>query len=99
LSVVRPVGSGAENSFETFIKITADGSVTAFNGHVDLGTGIAPRSDRSSLKKNSTYPLRVSSWCWAIPLLFPIKVLPSQSETIQITAVPLRIAARRRGIS
>src|SRR5258706_5438886 len=39
LSVVRPAGSG-EDAFETFIKITADGSVTAFNGHVDLGTGI-----------------------------------------------------------
>src|SRR6202158_18374 len=40
LSVVRPAASGAEGSFETFVKITADGSVTAFNGHVDLGTGI-----------------------------------------------------------
>src|SRR5260370_9442972 len=40
LSIVRRVGSGAEAGFETFIKITADGSVTAFNGHVDLGTGI-----------------------------------------------------------
>src|SRR3954454_14978187 len=37
LTVVRPAASGAS---ETFIKITADGSVTAFNGHVDLGTGI-----------------------------------------------------------
>src|SRR5437879_11450561 len=36
LSVVRPAASGGE----TFVKITADGSVTAFNGHVDLGTGI-----------------------------------------------------------
>ena len=36
LSVVRPLGPG----FETFIEITADGSITAFNGHVDLGTGI-----------------------------------------------------------
>ena len=39
LSVVRPAASG-EGAFETFIKITADGTVTAFNGHVDLGTGI-----------------------------------------------------------
>ena len=39
LSVVRPAGS-ARAAFETFIKITADGSVTAYNGHVDLGTGI-----------------------------------------------------------
>ncbi len=40
LSVVRPAASGVAGEFETFIKITADGSVTAFNGHVDLGTGI-----------------------------------------------------------
>jgi len=40
LSVVRPAVSGEQASFETFVKITADGSVTAFNGHVDLGTGI-----------------------------------------------------------
>ena len=37
LSVVRPDGIGG---YETFIKITADGGVTAYNGHVDLGTGI-----------------------------------------------------------
>src|SRR5260221_2822001 len=40
LSVVRPAELGAPGTFETFIKITADGSATAFNGHVDLGTGI-----------------------------------------------------------
>ena len=39
LEVTRPAGL-AKNQFETFIRITADGSVTAFNGHVDLGTGI-----------------------------------------------------------
>src|SRR4051794_38956818 len=33
LSVVRPAGTGASGGFETFIKITADGSVTAYNGH------------------------------------------------------------------
>src|SRR4029077_6415135 len=34
LSVVQR----AAGAFETFVKITADGSVTAYNGHVDLGT-------------------------------------------------------------
>ena len=34
LSVVRPAVSGAAAGFETFISITADGAVTAFNGHV-----------------------------------------------------------------
>ena len=40
LSVARPAGSGQQGLFETFITITADGAVTAYNGHVDLGTGI-----------------------------------------------------------
>ena len=37
LVVVRTVD---EVTSETFVRITADGSVTAYNGHVDLGTGI-----------------------------------------------------------
>ena len=32
--------AAGERTFETFIRITADGSVNAYNGHVDLGTGI-----------------------------------------------------------
>ena len=40
LSVVRPTAGASDGAFETFIRITADGFVTAFNGHVDLGTGI-----------------------------------------------------------
>lgn len=40
LSVVRPANAGSAGMFETFISITTEGSVTAFNGHVDLGTGI-----------------------------------------------------------
>ena len=40
LVVVRTVD---EVTSETFVRITADGSVTAYNGHVDLGTGIRRR--------------------------------------------------------
>ena len=40
LSVVRPAAAQTAGGFETFIRIAADGTVTAFNGHVDLGTGI-----------------------------------------------------------
>ena len=52
----------------------------------------APRSDRSS-PKNSTCPLRVSSSCSAILLLVPNQGATIASETIQITAIPLRKAA------
>ncbi len=92
LSVVRPAGSGANGGFETFIKITADGSVTAFNGHVDLGTGI-----RTALGQIVAEELDVS-FARVIVVLGDTALVPNQgatiaSETIQITAVPLRKAA------
>src|SRR5260370_9436400 len=92
LSVVRPVGSGPEGSFETFIKITADGSVTAFNGHVDLGTGI-----RTALGQIVAEELDVS-FARVVVVLGDTAVVPNQgptiaSQTIQISAAPLRNAS------
>jgi nicotinate dehydrogenase subunit B len=92
LSIVRRVGSGAEAGFETFIKITADGSVTAFNGHVDLGTGI-----RTALGQIVAEELEVS-FARVVVVLGDTSRVPNQgatiaSETIQISAVPLRKAA------
>src|SRR6202795_1682376 len=92
LSVVRPAGSGAEATFETFIKITGDGSVTAFNGHVDLGTGI-----RTALGQIVAEELAVS-FARVVVVLGDTSLVPNQgatiaSETIQISAVPLRNAA------
>lgn len=92
LSVVRPAGSGAAGGFETFIRITSDGSVTAFNGHVDLGTGI-----RTALGQIVAEELDVS-FARVVVVLGDTSVAPNQgptiaSETIQITAVPLRKAA------
>ena len=92
LAVVRPAATGAGNPFETFIKITADGSVTAFNGHVDLGTGV-----RTSLGQIVAEELDVS-FARVVVVLGDTSQVPNQgatiaSETIQITAVPLRKAA------
>src|SRR5712671_5021963 len=92
LSIVRRVGSGAEAGFETFIKITTDGSVTAYNGHVDLGTGI-----RTALGQIVAEELDVS-FARVVVVLGDTSLVPNQgatiaSETIQITAVPLRKAA------
>src|SRR2546421_622797 len=89
LSVVQRSGSGA---FETFIKITSDGSVNAYNGHVDLGTGI-----RTALGQIVAEELDVS-FARVVVVLGDTAVVPNQgatiaSETIQITAVPLRKAA------
>src|ERR1700754_3139034 len=91
LSVVRPDAS-REGAFETFIRITADGTVTAFNGHVDLGTGI-----RTALGQIVAEELDVS-FARVIVVLGDTAMVPNQgatiaSETIQITAVPLRKAA------
>src|SRR5450631_4011167 len=92
LSVVRPAASGEEASFETFIRIAADGSITAFNGHVDLGTGI-----RTALGQIVAEELDVSLGRVVIVLGDTSRV-PNQgatiaSETVQISAVPLRKAA------
>lgn len=93
LSVVRPASAVAgDAAFETFIKITANGIVTAFNGHVDLGTGI-----RTALGQIVAEELDVS-FARVIVVLGDTSRVPNQgatiaSETIQITAVPLRKAA------
>src|SRR6201999_1249950 len=90
LSVVRPAGSAGQ--FETFIKITADGSVNAYNGHVDLGTGI-----RTALGQIVAEELDVG-FARVVVVLGDTMTVPDQgatiaSETIQVTAVPLRKAA------
>src|SRR5260221_14177636 len=92
LSVVRPAELGAPGTFETFIKITADGSVTAFNGHVDLGTGI-----RTALGQIVAEELDVS-FARVVVGLGDTSRVPNQgatiaSETIQITAGPVRKTA------
>ena len=92
LTVVRPASPVEAVKFETFIKITADGSVTAYNGHVDLGTGI-----RTALGQIVAEELDVS-FARVVVVLGDTSRVPNQgatiaSETIQITAVPLRKAA------
>jgi nicotinate dehydrogenase subunit B len=74
------------------VKITANGLVTAFNGHVDLGTGIC-----TALGQIVAEELDVS-FARVVMVLGDTSRVPNQgatiaSETIQITAVPLRKAA------
>ncbi|MCP3469229.1 molybdopterin-dependent oxidoreductase [Bradyrhizobium sp. CCGUVB1N3] len=89
LVVARALDDGTS---ETFVRITADGSVNAYNGHVDLGTGI-----RTALGQIVAEELDVS-FARVVVVLGDTAVVPNQgatiaSETIQITAVPLRKAA------
>ena len=92
LVVVRRIASSATDEFETFIRITADGSVKAFNGHVDLGTGVL-----TALGQIVAEELDVS-FARVIVVLGDTSRGPNQgatiaSETIQISAAPLRRAA------
>lgn len=86
------VRTNAAGLTETFILIRDDGAVTAFNGHVDLGTGI-----RTSLAQIVAEELDVAL-ARVTMVLGDTSRVPNQgatiaSETIQITAVPLRKAA------
>jgi len=77
---------------EIYIAVEADGKVTAFNGHVDLGTGI-----RTALAQivAEELDLEVSQ---VQMILGDTERVPNQgatiaSATLQISAVPLRYAA------
>ncbi|MGH6740494.1 MAG: molybdopterin cofactor-binding domain-containing protein, partial [Bradyrhizobium sp.] len=77
---------------ETFIRITASGEVNAYNGHVDLGTGI-----RTALGQIVAEELDVS-FARVVVVLGDTTEVPNQgptiaSETIQKSAEPLRQAA------
>jgi nicotinate dehydrogenase subunit B len=88
LSVIR-TSAGIS---ETFLTISADGIVTAFNGHVDLGTGI-----RTALAQIVAEELDIAV-AQVTMILGDTSRVPDQgatiaSETIQVAAVPLRKAA------
>jgi nicotinate dehydrogenase subunit B len=90
--ILQVVKTSATGNFETFVKITADREVRAYNGHVDLGTGI-----RTALGQIVAEELDVS-FARVVVVLGDTSEVPNQgatiaSETIQITAVPLRMAA------
>ncbi|WP_158741993.1 molybdopterin cofactor-binding domain-containing protein, partial [Acidisphaera sp. L21] len=77
---------------DIFIAITAEGGVFGFNGHVDLGTGIRTALTQIVAEELDVAPERVTM------VLGDTERAPDQgptiaSETIQITAEPLRRAA------
>ncbi len=99
LAPVKPApgqpGSGSsyvQDSPEIFVAILDDGRILAFNGHVDLGTGI-----RTSLAQIVAEELDVAAPRVQM-ILGNSSLAPNQgptiaSATIQISAVPLRFAA------
>ncbi len=93
LSIIRSLQAGQPAAgFETFIVIAADGSATGFSGHVDLGTGVRTALTQIVAEELDVALARVTM------VLGDTRHAPDQgptiaSETIQITAVPLRQAA------
>jgi nicotinate dehydrogenase subunit B len=93
LLVVRDLpGATSDDDVEIFVIVGADGSVTAFNGHVDLGTGIGTALGQIVAEELDVAFDRVTV------VLGDTARTPNQgptiaSETIQITARPLRQAA------
>src|SRR5882757_301714 len=89
LSVVRRSSGDAT---ENFLVLTSDGLITAFSGHVDLGTGI-----RTALAQIVAEELDVA-FERVVMILGDTARAPNQgptiaSETIQIAALPIRNAA------
>jgi nicotinate dehydrogenase subunit B len=89
LLVVRP---GTSNRPEIFLAMQADGTTRAFSGHVDLGTGIRTALAQIVAEELDLPVERVEM------VLGTTSAAPDQgptiaSETIQVTAIPLRQAA------
>src|SRR3954451_8479666 len=85
-------GSIPDNQVDSFLAIAADGQVTVFNGHVDLGTGV-----RTALGQIAAEELDLPFDHVAV-VLGDTDWTPNQgptiaSATIQIAAIPLRQAA------
>lgn len=87
-----PVNERSPEQLRSFNALSADGSVTAFNGHVDLGTGV-----RTALAQYVADALDVE-FSSVTMILGDTAMTPDQgptiaSATLQVTALPLRKAA------
>ena len=76
----------------TFLQIDSTGFVTAFNGHVDLGTGIETALSQI-VAEELDLPLDRVRLVLGDTARTPDQGPTIASESIQITAVPLRAAA------
>lgn len=89
---IFPVSERSPGQLDSFIALSADGSVTAFSGHVDLGTGV-----RTALTQYVADALDVEFSAITL-ILGDTSLTPDQgptiaSSTLQVTAIPLRKAA------
>lgn len=83
---------GGSEDAQVFIGVADDSSVTAFNGHVDLGTGIATALSQV-VAEELDVPLHRVTTVLGHTGRTPNQGATIASETIQVAAVPLRRAA------
>ncbi len=77
---------------QVFIAVADDGSVIAFNGHVDLGTGIATALSQI-VAEELDVPMHRVTMVLGHTGRSPNQGATIASETIQVAAIPLRQAA------
>jgi nicotinate dehydrogenase subunit B len=88
--VMQPVAGRDE--VELYLVLADDGSITAFNGHVDLGTGVRTALTQIVAEELDVPVARITM------VLGDTELAPNEgptiaSETIQVSALPLRRAA------
>jgi nicotinate dehydrogenase subunit B len=85
-------GAPPEDALDVYVSLTDDGGVYAFNGHVDLGTGIGTALAQI-VAEELDVPFEMVEMVLGDTDNTPNQGPTVASETIQITAVPLRLAA------
>lgn len=89
LLVIRP---GEKPEPDLFLAIHPDGTADAFNGHVDLGTGIRTALAQI-VAEELDIPFENVRMVLGTTTAAPDQGATIASETIQVTAIPLRQAA------
>ncbi|MBB5692035.1 molybdopterin cofactor-binding domain-containing protein [Muricoccus pecuniae] len=87
-----PPGANERDERDVFIAVFDDGSVAAFNGHVDLGTGIRTALAQI-VAEELDVPLDAVTMVLGDTDRAPDQGPTIASETIQVSALPLRAAA------
>ena len=88
----RQANAPPEDALNIYVCITAEGRVIAFCGHVDLGTGIRTALAQI-IAEELDFPFAAVELVLGDTLDAPDQGPTIASETIQVTAQPLRIAA------
>jgi nicotinate dehydrogenase subunit B len=87
-----PADAPPEDGLDVHVCLTAEGRVLAFCGHVDLGTGISTALAQI-VAEELDFPFATVEMVLGDTQQTPDQGPTIASETIQVTAIPMRIAA------